>query len=83
MTGPFSSDAAKRRWNDLSSGQRGLLVAAASVEGLLKIAMLLDLRHRPASAVRGPKWAWASTAFVGSAGLAQIAYFLLGRRHDA
>jgi hypothetical protein len=73
----------KRWWSDLSGRQRGIIIALGAVEGLLKIGMLVDLRRRPAGAVRGPKWAWASTALVNSAGLIQVAYFLLGRRDDA
>jgi hypothetical protein len=71
------------RWSDLSGWQRGLIVAVGSIEGLLKIAMLVDLRRRPADAVRGPKVAWAATSLLGTGGLAQIAYFVFGRRRDA
>ncbi|HEY7283578.1 MAG TPA: hypothetical protein VID47_18520 [Actinomycetota bacterium] len=71
----------KRRWSELSQGQRRAVIAAAAVEGALKIAALMDMRKRPASQIRGPKWLWAtSVAVVGSAGILPISYFLVGRR---
>ena len=74
----------KRRWSDLSQGQRRLVIAAAAVEGVLKIAALMDMRKRPASEIRGPKWLWASSvAVVSSAGILPVSYFLVGRRHEA
>jgi hypothetical protein len=72
---------ARRRWSDLSQGQRRLLVGAAVVEGVLKVAALIDIKKRPANQIRGPKWAWAtSVAVVGSAGILPISYFIFGRR---
>jgi hypothetical protein len=71
-----------KRWRDLSARQRRLILAGAAVETALKVAMLVDLRRRPASAVRGPKWAWAATAIANTAGIAPLSYFILGRRRD-
>jgi hypothetical protein len=68
-----------KRWSDLSKTQRRILIAAAAAEAVLKAAMLIDLRHRPASQVRGPKWLWASTALVNTAGIAPLSYFIVGR----
>jgi len=68
-----------KHWSDLSKRQRRFVVAAAAVEGVLKAAMLIDLSRRPAGQVRGPKWLWASTALVNTAGLAPLSYFILGR----
>jgi len=73
----------KTRWNDLSQTQRTLIVVGGVVETALKVAMLIDLKRRPADGVRGPKWLWASTALVNSAGIAPLAYFLVGRVRDA
>ena len=42
--------------------------------------MLIDLKRRPAAQVRGPKWLWAASALVNSAGVIPLSYFLLGRR---
>ncbi len=75
--------ALRRRWSDLSQGTRKLLVIGAVVEGILKIAALIDMKRRPASQIRGPKWMWAtSVAVIGSAGILPITYFMLGRRRQ-
>jgi hypothetical protein len=72
---------ARRQWSDLSEPTRRLLTITAIAEGILKLAALIDLKRRPASQVRGPKWLWATVlAIVSSAGLAPISYFVLGRR---
>lgn len=68
-----------KRWSELSSGQRTVIVAGATVDLALKVAMLVDLRHRPASGVRGPKWLWAGSALVNSVGLIPAGYFVFGR----
>ncbi|HET9733169.1 MAG TPA: DUF5652 family protein [Acidimicrobiales bacterium] len=71
----------RKRWNDLSEPTRRLIVALATVEGVLKLWALIDLRHRPASQVRGAKAKWAlAIAFVNSAGAVPIAYLIYGRR---
>ena len=73
--------AARRQWSDLSGRTRGLLAITAVAEGILKLATLIDLKRRPASQVRGPKWVWATAVtVVSSAGVLPIAYFLFGRR---
>jgi len=69
---------AKQR-NDPSKAQHRILIAAAAAEAALKTAMLIDLRRRPASQVRGPKWLWALTALVNTAGIAPLSYFIAGR----
>jgi hypothetical protein len=63
----------------LSTRQRQIIIVAAAVETALKAAMLIDLRRRPAEHVRGPKWLWASTALVNTAGIAPLSYFIVGR----
>ena len=68
-----------RRWKDLSRRQQTMIVAVAAVESALKAAMLMDLKRRPAEEVRGPKWLWASTALINSAGVLPVAYFVAGR----
>ena len=73
--------ATRRQWSDLSGRTRGLLIAAAVVEGVLKVAALIDIKRRPASQIRGPKWLWASVVVgIGSAGVVPISYFVVGRR---
>jgi hypothetical protein len=73
--------AARKQWSDLSKPTRRLLVSAAVVEGVLKVAALVDLKRRPGSQVRGPKWLWATVVtVVGSAGVVPVSYFVFGRR---
>ena len=73
--------AARKQWSDLSERNRKLLIAAGVVEGCLKIAALIDIKRRPASQIRGPKWLWAAVvSVVSSAGLLPISYFVFGRK---
>jgi hypothetical protein len=75
--------AARKQWSDLSPRTRSLLRVAALVEGILKLAALIDIKRRPASQIRGPKWMWATAVTViGSAGVVPISYFVVGRRQD-
>jgi len=71
----------KEHWARLSPRDRGLLVAAAAVDNGMKIAALRDLRRRPASQIRGPRWLWAVVVtLVNSVGIVPLCYFTLGRR---
>jgi hypothetical protein len=73
--------AARKQWSDLDERTRRLLVSAAVAEGFLKLAALVDLKRRPASQVRGPKWLWAAVVtVVSSAGVVPVSYFVFGRR---
>jgi hypothetical protein len=70
-----------RRWSDLSDRNRKLIIAAAATEAVLKTAVLIDMRHRPASEIRGSKRMWIVAAvLVNSAGIGPISYFVFGRR---
>jgi hypothetical protein len=72
---------AARKWSDLSKRSRTLIAAAAVAEGGLKAAALIDVTRRPASQIRGSKWAWAITVLVvNSFGAAPVSYFIYGRR---
>ncbi|MBV9450650.1 MAG: PLDc_N domain-containing protein [Streptosporangiaceae bacterium] len=72
---------AMRKWNDLSPGTRKLIIGAAAAEGALKMAALIDLKRRPSSQIRGPKWIWVPVVgLVNAAGGAPLAYFFFGRR---
>jgi hypothetical protein len=72
---------ARKQWSDLSERTRRLLTITVVAEGILKLAALIDLKRRPASQVRGPKWLWATVlAIVSSAGVVPISYFVFGRR---
>jgi hypothetical protein len=73
--------AARRQWSDLSQRTRRLLTITAVAEGILKLAALIDIKRRPASQIRGPKWMWATVVtVVSSAGAVPISYFIFGRR---
>ena len=73
-----------RRWSDLSDRSRRLIIAAAIAEGILKTAVLIDLKRRPANQIRGSKRMWIVVAvLVNSAGVRQLSYFVLGRRRHA
>jgi hypothetical protein len=73
--------AARKQWSDLSPRTRRVLTVAAVAEGILKLVALNDIRRRPASQVRGPRWMWATAvAVTSSAGVVPISYFVLGRR---
>jgi hypothetical protein len=73
--------AARKQWSDLSQRTRRLLTITAVAEGVLKLAALIDIKRRPASQIRGPKWLWATVmTVVSSAGVVPISYFVLGRR---
>ena len=73
--------AAMRKWSDLSERTRKLIIVTAVAESVLKAAALIDIKRRPASQIRGPKWLWAPVvAVVNSAGVVPISYFVFGRR---
>jgi len=72
---------AKRRWSELSEQTRRWIVVGAIIEGILKIAALIDLKRRPAAEVRGRKWVWATViTLANSVGAVPLGYFLFGRR---
>jgi hypothetical protein len=75
--------AAKRKWSDLSERTRQLIIVTAVAESILKAAALVDIKRRPASQIRGPKWLWGPVvAVVNSAGVVPISYFVFGRRPE-
>lgn len=71
----------KKRWADLTSGQRAGIVVGGAVELVLTTVALVDLVRRPAEQVRGPKPLWALGCVVQPVG--PIAYLVLGRRRPA
>lgn len=73
-----------KHWSDLSPRSRGLIIAAAVAEAVLKAAALIDIKRRPASQIRGSKWIWVPVVvIVNSFGGAPLAYFAFGRRRQA
>jgi len=75
---PGRQELAQKSWGDLSAGQRNTIKVLALGELALKIAMLVDLRRRPASQIRGPKAVWTAAAAVNLIG--PVSYFAFGRR---
>jgi len=72
------------RWSDLSDRSRKLIVIGAVAETILKMAVLVDIKRRPASQVRGSKRVWIVAAvLVNSAGVGPLSYFAFGRRRHA
>jgi hypothetical protein len=70
-----------KKWSDLSPRARKALLVAGGIEGILKVAALVDLKRRPADRVRGSKRAWGlAITFVNSCGAVPLAYFARGRR---
>jgi hypothetical protein len=72
-----------RRWSDLSPRSRKMLIAAGVAETALKVAVLVDLRRRAPSEIRGSRRAWTAAMLVNSAGLIPLSYFVFGRRRRA
>jgi len=70
-----------KRWRDLSDRSRRLIIVAAVAEASLKTAVLIDIKRRPASQIRGAKLTWiAAAVLVNSAGVGPLSYFAFGRR---
>ncbi|MFT3661332.1 MAG: hypothetical protein QM809_08000 [Gordonia sp. (in: high G+C Gram-positive bacteria)] len=75
---------AKQKWNDLSGGQKGAIIAAAAVDAGLRVWAGRDLATRPKDEVNGPKWLWGTgLSLVNSMGLLPGLYLVFGRRRTA
>lgn len=73
----------KAQSGDESRGQRGLLVAVATVDLALRAWALADLATRSQDKVRGPKAGWAlALSVVNSVGLLPAVYLLWGRQAE-
>lgn len=69
---------AQAKWDEMSTGQRTLVVAGAAVEVVLTTVALVDLVRRPREQVRGPKLLWGAGLFVQPVG--PVLYLAVGRR---
>jgi hypothetical protein len=74
-----------KRWDELSTSQRVMVLASAALQllvGAAKLAVLLaalaDLRRRPSDEIRGSKRLWRFVVFLHWLG--PVAYFLVGRK---
>lgn len=70
--------ARKKRWNELSTGQKLLVMLLASIQISLAVSAWADLAKRPAEQVNGPKRAWAW--IIGINYIGPLLYFTRGRR---
>jgi hypothetical protein len=68
----------RKRWEDLSPGQQAAIMIVGSIQILLLILALWDIRKRPAEALTGSKAMWALISFINILG--PLAYFLFGRK---
>ena len=72
---------ARRKWEDLDPRTRRLIVVAGAIDGVLRLAALVDLARRPSNEVRGSKSKWAvAVTLINSLGAVPIAYFVWGRK---
>lgn len=69
---------AKKKWSDLTSGQRKAMIALGTVEVALAGAAYIDLIRRPVDQVNGSKGKWAAIIAINIVG--PIAYFTRGRK---
>lgn len=69
---------AKRRWGELSAGQRRGIVLSGIVQVALLITALVDIWRRPQEEIRGSKLLWTAVSFVNFVG--PVSYLLFGRR---
>jgi hypothetical protein len=70
--------AERRRWSDLTPGQRAGAVIGGIVQLVLMVLAQRDLNRRTADEIRGPKQLWRAAVLVNFVG--PIAYFVIGRR---
>ncbi|HVC81275.1 MAG TPA: PLDc N-terminal domain-containing protein [Chloroflexota bacterium] len=70
----------KKQWRDLTPTQRMRIVLVGSLQLLLLVAALSDIRRRAATEINGGKRLWTALAFVN--GIGPIAYFVLGRKRS-
>jgi hypothetical protein len=72
--------ATRKKWSELSSRSRRLVLVTGVVEVALFVATLVDVKRRPPDQIRGSKRMWTALSFVNVIG--PIAYFAFGRRRQ-
>lgn len=68
----------KRRWDEMSTPQKAMVVLGGAVQIALAVAAWIDLAKRRPEQVKGPKARWAGIIGINFVG--PIAYFAFGRR---
>lgn len=75
---------AKKKWNDLSDGQKAAIIAVTAVDAGLRVWAGRDLATREKGEVNGPKWLWAAgLSMVNSMGVLPVVYLLRGSKRSA
>lgn len=69
---------AKKKWKDLTDGQRVGLVSLIAIQLSLAVSAWADLASRSPSQVRGSKGRWAAIIAINFVG--PVLYFTRGRR---
>jgi hypothetical protein len=67
-----------KRWDELGTGQKVLVMAGVAVQVSLAVSAWADLAERPASEINGRKRTWAMVIAVNFIG--PILYFRKGRK---
>ena len=78
MLYPRSVRLKRKRWAELTGAQRGGVIIMGSIQLLLLVAALWDIRQRPVAEINGSKKLWAAVVFINWIG--PITYFLFGRK---
>ncbi len=73
-------DNKKKRWSDMSIGQKVLAIFGVTAQLALLGAALWDIWHRPADQIRGGRKLWTGLSFVNFIG--PIAYFVFGAKRQ-
>lgn len=68
----------RKKWKDLTPGQRILTVVGALIQFTLLVLAQRDLAKRPVEQVKGPKWVWRIVTMINFLG--PISYFAFGTR---
>jgi cytolysin (calcineurin-like family phosphatase) len=68
----------KRKWQDMSSGQKTAALVLGSIQVALAVTAWRDLAKREVSEVRGSKARWA--VVIGVNFIGPVLYFLRGRK---
>ena len=66
-----------KKWSELSTAQRVVVVALGVAEVVLAAIAITDLARRPAEQVRGKKWMWGPAMSINFVG--PLSYLVFGR----
>lgn len=68
----------KKRWDELTDLQKFAIALLGTLQVVLLVAALWDIRRRPEDQINGTKQFWTIAAFINLIG--PIAYFTWGRK---